>query len=485
MGFREVVHIQVGQCGNQVGTQFWELIAQEHGLTPDGTWAGQDPVQTEKIDVFYREGLDGYVPRAVLVDMENTVLNHIGATTYGQMFHLDNYITSKDGAANCFMQGYYSDDANMVSESVMQVLRKQIERANCPQGFTFSHSSGGGAGSGLCMKIFSQCEDLLIPSYGGTWFFTVFPSKKISNTVIEPYNTALVLDGLRDAKNVTCLDNESMYSLACNTLGLESPTFADLNRLVANVMAGNTASFRFPGQLNTDMNKLSYSLRTRPLLHYYVPSFAPLTSSKSKSFRKLTVSSLVKQMTDETQFMCDLSPLPEDEAALKEKGNVNFTGKIFSYAALFRGPLTTKDVDECMTFIQPISELEDRLRKTLGYKPRVNIQLQNLQKTRSHRLQSTRQNFTTITNYSFGSPMQVTYLQNTTRIKLKFLKILRKAITMYNSTAFTHWFKSDDYKNYDGARSLPDALRRLSQEWIHKFGEEDTTEYPEAVEFGF
>ena len=27
---REVVHIQVGQCGNQIGTKFWETIAQEH-----------------------------------------------------------------------------------------------------------------------------------------------------------------------------------------------------------------------------------------------------------------------------------------------------------------------------------------------------------------------------------------------------------------------------------------------------------------------
>jgi hypothetical protein len=24
---REIVHIQAGQCGNQIGTKFWELIA--------------------------------------------------------------------------------------------------------------------------------------------------------------------------------------------------------------------------------------------------------------------------------------------------------------------------------------------------------------------------------------------------------------------------------------------------------------------------
>ena len=72
-----------------------------------------------------------------------------------------------------------------------------------------------------------------------------------------------------------------------------------MNRLVSMVMAGNTASFRFPGQVNTDMNKLSYSLRCRPFLHYYIPSFAPLTSLKTQRYRKITVSELVRQMTAE------------------------------------------------------------------------------------------------------------------------------------------------------------------------------------------
>ena len=38
---REIVHMQVGQCGNQVGTKFWETLAQEHGLAEDGTYQGK------------------------------------------------------------------------------------------------------------------------------------------------------------------------------------------------------------------------------------------------------------------------------------------------------------------------------------------------------------------------------------------------------------------------------------------------------------
>jgi len=31
---REIVHVQGGQCGNQIGAKFWEVISDEHGIEP-------------------------------------------------------------------------------------------------------------------------------------------------------------------------------------------------------------------------------------------------------------------------------------------------------------------------------------------------------------------------------------------------------------------------------------------------------------------
>merc|ERR1712051_743884 len=31
---REIVHMQAGQCGNQIGAKFWEIISDEHGIDP-------------------------------------------------------------------------------------------------------------------------------------------------------------------------------------------------------------------------------------------------------------------------------------------------------------------------------------------------------------------------------------------------------------------------------------------------------------------
>lgn len=52
---REIAHIQVGQCGNQIGTQFWEVICNEHGIDPVGIFDGASDYQRECINVYFNE----------------------------------------------------------------------------------------------------------------------------------------------------------------------------------------------------------------------------------------------------------------------------------------------------------------------------------------------------------------------------------------------------------------------------------------------
>ena len=48
---REIVHIQAGQCGNQIGTKFWEMISDEHGIDTSGVYKGESELQEERIEV--------------------------------------------------------------------------------------------------------------------------------------------------------------------------------------------------------------------------------------------------------------------------------------------------------------------------------------------------------------------------------------------------------------------------------------------------
>ena len=52
---RELITIQIGQCGNQMGAKFWEVISDEHGINPDGLYNGENDLQLQRISVYYNE----------------------------------------------------------------------------------------------------------------------------------------------------------------------------------------------------------------------------------------------------------------------------------------------------------------------------------------------------------------------------------------------------------------------------------------------
>jgi len=112
--------------------------------------------------------------------------------------------------------------------------------------------------------------------------FTVFPSPKVSDCVVEPYNTVLSMHELiENADLVNVIDNEALYDICFWTLKLTTPTFADLNHLVGCVTTGITSSMRFPGQLNSDLWKMFTNLVPMPRLHFFMNGFVPLTSRVS------------------------------------------------------------------------------------------------------------------------------------------------------------------------------------------------------------
>uniref|UniRef100_A0A3B3I175 Tubulin/FtsZ GTPase domain-containing protein n=1 Tax=Oryzias latipes TaxID=8090 RepID=A0A3B3I175_ORYLA len=93
---REIVHLQAGQCGNQIGAKFWEVISDEHGIDPTGTYRGDSELQLERINVYYNEASGGkYVPRAVLVDLEPGTMDSVRSGPFGQIFRPDNFVFGK------------------------------------------------------------------------------------------------------------------------------------------------------------------------------------------------------------------------------------------------------------------------------------------------------------------------------------------------------------------------------------------------------
>ncbi|KAK7825647.1 tubulin beta-3 chain [Quercus suber] len=46
----EILRIQGGQCGNQIGAKFWEVVCVEHGIDPTGKYQGDSDLQLERIN---------------------------------------------------------------------------------------------------------------------------------------------------------------------------------------------------------------------------------------------------------------------------------------------------------------------------------------------------------------------------------------------------------------------------------------------------
>ena len=56
----------------------------------------------------------------------------------------------------------------------------------------------------------------------------------IASGVVEPYNSVLSTHTLLEHCDVTfAFDNEALYDIAKTTLELDSPSYANLNRLIA------------------------------------------------------------------------------------------------------------------------------------------------------------------------------------------------------------------------------------------------------------
>ncbi|KAJ1158388.1 hypothetical protein NDU88_011078 [Pleurodeles waltl] len=441
---REIVHIQVGQCGNKIGYKFWEGVSDEHGINPTGSYAGDSDLQLERINVYYNETSSRkYVPRAILVDLEPGTMDSVRSGPFGQLFRPDNFIFGHTGAGNNWARGHYTEGAELI-HSILDVVRKECEHCDCFQGFQLTHSLGGGTGSGLGMLLIGKFREEYPDRI--TSSFSVIPSPKVSDTVVEPYNATLSVHHLVENTDETyCIDNEALYDICFQTLKLTSPTYGDLNHLVSATMSGVTTSLRFPGQLNTDLRKLAVTMIPFPRLHFFIPGFAPLTSRGSQQYRPLTVPELTLQMFDAKNMMVACDPRH---------------GQYLTAATVFRGRMSMKEVEEQVLNIQTknSSYFVDWIPNN------VKVAVCDIPPR--------------------GLKMAATFLGNNTAIQELFKRVSEQFSVMFRRKAFLHWFTGegmDEMEFMEAESSVNDLVSEYQQcqdtsdrlEWTENVEEEE------------
>ena len=304
-------------------------------------------------------------------------------------------------------------------------------------------------GSLVLLKIRDNYPDKL------TSTFSVFPSPKVSDVVVEPYNAILSIHQLLENSDQTfVIDNEALFSISHNVLKQKEPKYEDLNFIISNVMSNITAPYRLPvtDQFRScsDMKRLGVNLVTFPRLHFFLLSMAPLfkRNKKDDGINQLFVlrdpgwilypyCRKMKILSQIPQDVMDLCCKYLEDQLMKNMLNVeeltdsiwcspNFLanikaedGKYMSVICSYRGMVTEDDVSEEML------KIEDKLKNDFvswipnKIKPSI-VQVPMEQCLTSGLL-----------------------IGNTTAIKGVFQRISTQFAKMYKRKAFLHWYKGE------------------------------------------
>jgi tubulin beta len=423
---REVVSFHAGQCGNQIASAFWEVVSREHGIDGSGTYVGDKDDQLERAGVFYSESSSGkYVPRAINFDLEVGVIDSIKRSAIGKLFKPANMIAGQSGAGNNWAKGHYTEGAELI-DTVMDHGRREAENCDTLQGFQVTQSLGGGTGSGmgtlLISKVREEYPDRMMLTY------SVYPSPKVSDTVVEPYNTLLSIHQLiENADEVVVLDNEALYDICFRLLKMPTPTFGHLNNLVANGMSGITSCIRFAGQLNSDLRKLAVNLIPFPRLHFFNISFAPLEAASQAEFTGKGVKDITESVFDPKQMF--MAPDVRE-------------GKYLTAAVIFRGPFSTKDVDEQM----------------------LNMQMKNTAYFVEWIPNNIKSSMCNIPNAGFNG--NAVFMGNTTAMKMLNTRILEQFSKLYAVKAYLHWYTGegmDEMEFQEAESNVTDLVAEYTQ----------------------
>ena len=239
-------------------------------------------------------------------------------------------------------------------------------------------------------------------------------------------------------ENINLLVRFFSYLLNCHI------AVGDLNHLISATMSGVTCCLRFPGQLNSDLRKLAVNLIPFPRLHFFMVGFAPLTSRGSQQYRALTVPELTQQMWDAKNMMCAADPRH---------------GRYLTASAMFRGKMSTKEVDEQM----------------------INVQNKNSSYFVEWIPNNVKSSVCDIPPK--GLKMASTFIGNSTSIQEMFRRVSEQFTAMFRRKAFLHWYTGEgmDEMEFTEAESNMNDLVAEYQQYQDATAEEEYEDEEEEI----
>ena len=311
-----------------------------------------------------------------------------------------------------------------IVDLVLDRIRKLADQCTGLQGFLISHSFGGGTGSGFT----SLLTERLSADYGkkAKLSFSVYPAPEVSTVIVEPYNAVLTTHATMEHFECAFLvDNQAMYEACMSKLDINNPSYIHLNRLIAQVLSSITASLRFDGALNVDLNEFQTNLIPYPRIHFPVATYAPIISAAKAGHEQLSVAKITNDCFDPASQLVKLDPRE---------------GKYMTCCLLYRGDVTPNDINAAIATIKTKRTIQFVDWCPTGFKVGINYQPP-----------------TVVPGGDLAKVMRaVTMLSNSTAIKAAWGGLNKKFDLMYAKRAFVHWYVGEGMEEGEFSESRED-----------------------------
>jgi len=445
---REVLTVNVGQGGIQLSNAVWTQYCAEHSIKDDGK-PDKDKFnkKDEYFKTFFEETQAGqYVPRNLNVDLETSVNDDVANGPKSSLFHPEFLISGKEDAANNFARGHYTVGKEQM-DKVNDRIRKMVDNSENVQGFVVHHAVGGGTGSGLGMLILERIAvDFRKKSKIG---FEIYPSPTISTCIVEPYNGLLSTHWLLDHTDVSLvLDNEALYEICQNKLKLKKPSYSNLNRIIAKVVSSMTASLRFDGELNVDMNEFQTNLVPFPRLHFMTTSLAPVIDAKGSSKEAHDCKRITDDVLQPASFLVKYADFDVVE------------DKYMAISLNYRGDVKSKEANSTVLWIKTQGKVSFVEWCPTGFKIGMNNVTAAILKD----------------DDMAESPRQATMIGNNIAVSRVFSQRLSKKYDMmYSQRAYVHWYVGEGMEEGEFSEARED-LGFLEKDYLDVVTEQNSDE---------